>query len=103
MLKLEERRRGDLIALYKCTSGLDKLDRIDLIMTEERRGLRGHSKKMKNGVYLKTIKRRCFFYRNFDKQNGVRKEIGECRVSQMKGRLKKHKQGDNYPSLALVL
>ena len=45
---LEERReRGDLISLYKFTSGIDELDRSDLIMMEEQRELRGHSKKLK--------------------------------------------------------
>lgn len=55
LLTIED-RRGDLIALYKFTSRLDKLDRSNLVMNEGRKGLRRHSKKLIKGTCLKDKK-----------------------------------------------
>ena len=93
---LEERRdRGDLIALYKFTSGMDELDRDDLIVREERRELRGHSKKLRKGTCLKDIKKYSFPYRSVDMWNGLNKDIVEAgSVHQMKERLDRCRSGD---------
>ena len=93
---LEERReRGDLIALYKFTSGIDELDRSDLVVTEERRELRGHSKKLRKGTCLKDVKKYSFPYRSVNVWNALSKDTVEASsVHQMKERLDKSRSGD---------
>ena len=43
----DRKERGDLITLYKIVNGIEKLDKQNLvIMEEETRQMRGHSKKI---------------------------------------------------------
>ena len=96
LLTLEERReRGDLISLYKFTSGIDKLDRNDLVEIERTRELRGHRKKLKKGICRRDIKKYSFPYRSVEIWNGLSKEIVEAgSVHQMKEKLDKRSLGD---------
>ena len=43
----DRRERGDLITLYKTVNGIEKLDKQNLVMMEETRQVRGHSRKIK--------------------------------------------------------
>ena len=44
----DRRERGDLITLYNIVNGIEKLDKQNLVMMkEETRQMRGHSKKIK--------------------------------------------------------
>ena len=51
---LEDRReRGDLIMLFKMINGMEKLDREDLFVREQREGLRGHCKRLRKETCLR--------------------------------------------------
>ena len=42
---LEERRRGDMIMMYKCVTGMEEIDKEEYIIPANRRS-RGHSRKL---------------------------------------------------------
>ena len=46
----DRRERGDLITLHKIVNGIEKLDKQNLVMEEETRQMRGHSRKIKKSV-----------------------------------------------------
>ena len=56
---LQDRRdRGDLITLYKIVNGIEKLNKKNLVMMEEEtRQIRGHSRKIKKSQCLKDTKK----------------------------------------------
>ena len=55
------RERGDLITLYEIVNGMEKLDTPNLvIMEEETRQMRGHSRKIKKSRCLKDTKSTVF-------------------------------------------
>ena len=53
----DRRERGDLITLYKIVNGIEKLDKQNLVMMEETRQMRGHSRKIKKSWCLKDTKK----------------------------------------------
>ena len=60
------RERGDLITLYKIVNGIEKLDKQNLVMEEESRQMRGHSRKIKKSWCLKDTKKYSFLHRIVD-------------------------------------
>ena len=82
LMSLEQRRiRGDLIAMFRLTEGLEKLDREDLIVRDERT-TRGHGKKLKKGVCRRDIKKHSFPYRTIEVWNALDREIVEATTIQ---------------------
>ena len=72
---LEKRReRGDMIMMYKCTRGLEKVDRENFIVRDDGR-TRGHSYKVKRGRCKGDVKKYSFPYRCIDKWNGLGEEV----------------------------
>ena len=62
---LEKRReRRDFIAVYRASIGLEKTDREDLFVWDDRNA-RGHEKKLKRTTCKRDIKN-CFPYRNIE-------------------------------------
>ena len=55
-----ERERGDLITLYKIGNGIEKLDKQNLVMEEETRHMRRHSRKIKKRSVSKGHKKVVF-------------------------------------------
>ena len=77
---LEKRReRGDLIAMYRILSGIEKLDRDDIVV-RDRRSVRKHGKKVKMSVCNKDIKKYSFPQRIVGTWNGLEKEIVEAKT-----------------------
>ncbi len=70
---LEQRRKQDLIALYRIQEGLEKLDREDLVEHDERE-TRGNSKKLKKGICRRDVKKFSFPYRSIATWNGLKEE-----------------------------
>ena len=60
MLKLptleKRRERGDFIAVYRASKGLEKIDREDLFVWDNR-NTRGHKKKLKRTTCKRDIKK----------------------------------------------
>ena len=72
----DRRERGDLITLYKMVNGIEKLDNQNLVMMEEEiRQTRGHSKKIKKNRCLKDTKKYSFPHRIVDTWNGLKEEV----------------------------
>ena len=72
---LEERReRGDLITLYRILSGLEKLDRNDLVVRDS--GVtRGHGKKLKKAACRRDIKKNSFPQRSVEIWNALEEDV----------------------------
>ena len=48
----DRKERGDLVTLYKIVHGIEKLDKQNLVMMqEETKQMRGHSRKIKKSVF----------------------------------------------------
>ena len=47
---LQDRRERDIITLYKIVNDIEKLEKQNLVMMEEIRQMRGHSRKIRVGV-----------------------------------------------------
>lgn len=72
---LEKRReRGDMIMLYKCTRGIERIDRENFIVRDEGR-TRGHSYKLKKGRCKGDVRKYSFPYRSIDKWNSLGEEV----------------------------
>ena len=93
---LEDRReRGDLIMLFKMINGIEKLDRENLFVREQREGLRGHCKRLRKETCLRDKKKYSFPHRTIDLWNGLEKEVVEAvSVHKMKERFDKIRNGD---------
>ncbi len=71
---LEERRkRGDMIMLYKCVEGKDKIDRNEYIIFIQLIS-RGHSKKIYERL-IKDVRKLSFPYRAIDQWNVLPEEV----------------------------
>ena len=74
---LEKRReRGDMIMMYKCVRGIERVDRDEFVVRDEGR-TRGHSYKVKKDRCRADVKKYRFPYRCIDKWNKLR-ECGVC-------------------------
>ena len=72
---LEKRReRGDLIAMYRLIKGIDKLDRYDLLIMNER-DTRGHGKKIKPSTCRRDTKKFSFPHRSIKLWNEQKEEV----------------------------
>ena len=57
LVTLQDRRKRDLITLHKIVNGIEKLEKQKLVMMEEEtRQMRGHSRKIKKIRCLKDMK-----------------------------------------------
>ena len=71
----DRRERGDLITFYKIVNGIEKLDEQNLVMEEETRQMRGHSRKIRKSQCLKDTKKYSFPHRIVDTWNGLKEEV----------------------------
>ena len=63
----DRRERGDLITLHKIVDGIEKLDMQNLVMMEEEtRQMKGHSRKIKKRRCLKDTRKYSFPHRIVD-------------------------------------
>ena len=92
---LEDRRkRGDLITVYKQMVGMERLDRDDWIVWDEREQ-RGHGRKLKRTRCRKDIKKYSFPYRCVDDWNKLSKEVVEGKsIQSFKRKLDEWRHGD---------
>ena len=75
----DRRERGDLITLYKIVNGREKLDNQNpLMIEEETRQMRGHSRKIKKSQCLKDTRKYSFPHRIVDIWNGLKEEVFEA-------------------------
>ena len=61
----KKRERGDLIAVYRASKGLDKIDR-DYLFVWDFRNTRGHEKKLKRNTCKRDTKQYSFPYRSIE-------------------------------------
>ena len=72
----DRRERGGLITLYKIVNGMEKLDTPNLVMMEEEsRQMRGHTRKIRKSLCLKDTKKYSFPHRIGDTWNGLKEEV----------------------------
>ena len=92
---LEKRReRGDLIALYRTLGGLEKMDRDDLVVRDER-NTRGHGRKIKVNACRRDIKKYSFPHRCIQTWNGLDQEtVCAKTIQSFKASLDKSRYGD---------
>ena len=64
----DRREKSDLITLY---NGIEKLDNQNLVMMEEPRQMRGHSRKIKKSRCLEDTRKYRFPHRIVDAWNGL--------------------------------
>ncbi len=64
----ERRERGDMIMLYKCVEGMEKIDVKEYVIPSKS-SLRGHSKKLYKKRLKKDVKKYSFPDRAIDKWN----------------------------------
>ena len=74
---LEDRRkRGDPITPYKIVNGIGKQDNPNLVMMEEEtRQMRGHSRKINKSRCFKDTRKYSFPHRIVDTWNGLKEEV----------------------------
>ena len=70
----ERRERGDMIMLYKCVEGIEKIDVKDYVKPSQS-SLRGHSKKLYKKRLKKDVKKYSFPDRAIDKWNALPEEV----------------------------
>ncbi len=70
----ERRERGDMIMLYKCVEGIEKID-INEYVIPSQTSLRGHSKKLYKKSLKKDVKKYSFPDRAIDKWNALAEEV----------------------------
>ena len=92
---LEKRReRGDLIAIYRASKELEKVDRSDLFLWDVR-NTRGHGKKLKMDGCRRDIKKFSFPQRSIEVWNKLDTEIVQAKsISEFKAKLDKSRYGD---------
>lgn len=92
---LENRReRGDLIAIYRVMIGMEKMDREDLCMWNERMS-RGHGKKLKMATYRRDVKKYSFPHRRVEAWNSLDVEVVNARnIHDFKKKLDINRYGD---------
>ena len=74
----DRRERGDLITLFKIVNDIEKLDHQNLVMMEEEtRWMRGHSK-IKKSRCLRDTRKRSFPHRIVNTWNGLKEEVVEA-------------------------
>ena len=72
---LEARRvRGDMIMMYKCVNGLEKIDRDDFIVRDDGR-TRGHEYKLRRTRCTRDTKKYCFPNRGLGGWNGLPRPV----------------------------
>ena len=78
---LEERRkRGDMIQLYKCMTGMDKIDRDDFLELDmERRVRRNHELKLRLPVCTTDTKKFSFPVRSLADWNNLPEDVVRAR------------------------
>jgi hypothetical protein len=98
LLSLEKRReRGDLIAVYKGITGMERFDREDMFVRDTR-STRGHSKKLMKSRCVKDVKKYSFPYHCIDTWNALDDETVHAKtVSKFKEILDKKRYGDGTP------
>ena len=96
LLTLEDRReRGDLIAMYRIVSGIDALDRSDLVV-RDLTSVRQHGKKLKLGVCRRDVKKHSFPQRTVRIWNDLEKEVVEAKtIHEFKEKLDKTRYRDS--------
>ncbi len=70
----ERRERGDVIMLYKCVEGMEKIDVKEYVIPSQS-SLRGHSKKIFKKRLKKDVKKYSFPDRAIDKWNALPVEV----------------------------
>ena len=92
---LENRReRGDLIAIYRVMSGMEKMDREDLCMWNERVS-RGHGRKLKMATCRRDVKKYSFPHRSVEAWNSLDIEVVNARnIHDFKKKLDISRYGD---------
>ena len=97
---LEERRkRGDMIQLYKCVTGMDKIDRDDfVVLDEERRTRDSHELKLRLPVCTTDVKKFSFPVRSLRAWNSLPEDIVRARnVHSFKEKYDKWNQANGTP------
>lgn len=92
---LEQRReRGDMITMYKCVRGIEKIDKEGFIEINNGR-TRGHQFKLRKGSCKNDVKKYSFPYRSIERWNKLDKEVVNARnIHTFKERLDKSNFGD---------
>ena len=75
LTSLEDRReRGDMITLYKCVTGLERVDKENFVVRDQGR-TRGHSLKLKIGRCKGDVRKFSFPFRSLDKWNKLQDKV----------------------------
>ncbi len=84
---IELYERGDLIAVYRVMNSLEKLDRDDLVIGEER-SLRGNGRRLRKATCSRDIKKKSFPQRCVEAWNGLGSEVVQAKtISAFKAKL----------------
>ena len=84
-----------MITIYKIVTGIDTLDREDLIKIDPSNYLRGHEKRLRKDACTSDVKKYSFPHRGVEMWNGLSGEVVKATsVSQMKERFDKCGRGD---------
>ncbi len=80
LISMKDRReRGDLIEVYRVMNDLEKLDRDDLVIGEER-SLRGNGRRLRKATCSRDIKKNSFPQRCVEIWNGLGNEVGQAKT-----------------------
>jgi len=91
---VEERERGDVIAVYRARKGVDKVDREDLFVWDQR-DTRGYGKKLKRTTCRRDTKKYSFPYRSIEILNNLDAEVVHGRnINEFKAKLDNKRYGD---------
>ena len=90
----KRRERGDMIMMFKCVRGIERVDRANFLVRDEGR-TRGHSYKVKKGRCRADVRKHRFPYRCIDKWNQLEEEV-VCagNIHMFKERLDKSETGN---------
>ena len=74
----ERRERGDMIMMFRCVKGFERIDKVDFVTRDEGR-TRGHEFKLKKVVCKSNVRKFSFPYRSIECWNGLEEEVVQAR------------------------
>ena len=70
----KRRERGDMIMMYRCTRGTERIDKVDFI-ERDNGSTRGHEYKLRKGRCKSDVKKFSFPYRSVEDWNSLKEEV----------------------------
>ncbi len=90
----ERRERGDMIMMFRCVKGFEKVDKVDFVIKDEGR-TRGHDFKLRKGVCRSDARKYSFPYRSIEGWNGLDGEVvGARNIQAFKIKMDKCRERD---------